>query len=69
VSYPKIRACPRCGNKNMALYGYGEKQPLNWHVECDECYYLGPYGNKLQAIRLHNERCLASPASPQGEDE
>lgn len=38
----------------MSLYGYGDIGPLNWHVECDECYYMGPAGTKLQAIRQHN---------------
>ena len=63
MTYPKIRSCLKCGNDDMAVYGYGESQPLNWHVECDDCQYLGPCGNKLQAIRAHNSRAALSPAT------
>ena len=42
------------------MYGYGEYGPLNWHVECDDCHYLGPCGNKMQAIRLHNAKLPAA---------
>jgi len=60
MSYPKIKPCPDCNNPDVAMYGYGEYGPLNWHVECDDCHYLGPCGNKMQAIRLHNAKLPAA---------
>lgn len=42
----------------MAVYGYGDWAPFDWHVECDDCWYLGPCGNRLNAIREHNTRVL-----------
>jgi hypothetical protein len=54
MTYPKIQPCPKCGNSEMEMYGYGDFGPLNWHVECDDCHYMGPGGNKLQAVRQHN---------------
>lgn len=67
MTYPKIKPCLRCKNTDMSLYGYGDYGPLNWHVECEECNYLGPCGNKLQAIRLHNAAVSAQPARLPGE--
>lgn len=54
MTYPKMKPCPKCGNPYTELYGYGD-WGTTWHVECDECHYMGPGGNKLQAIREHNE--------------
>lgn len=54
MTYPKIKPCPKCGNEATELYGYGDGAFVNWHVECDDCQYMGPAGNKLQAIRQHN---------------
>jgi len=53
MTYPKIKPCPKCGNEETELYGYGD-WGTTWHVECDDCQYMGPGGNKLQAIREHN---------------
>lgn len=56
MTYPKIAACPKCGasGDDLTVYTYES----GWrHVECDDCYYLGPgEGNILQALRAHNER-------------
>lgn len=59
MTYPRIRPCPKCGDPDLAVYTYDN----GWkHVECDECYYLGPgEGSKLQAIRSHNQR-VTEPA-------
>jgi hypothetical protein len=54
VTLPKTKPCPRCENPDTDLYGYGDCGPLVWHVECDRCYYLGPGGTQLQAVRAHN---------------
>ena len=54
MTYPKLKPCPNCGCIYTELYGYGD-WGTTWHVECDECHYMGPGGNKLQAIREHNE--------------
>jgi hypothetical protein len=55
---------PTCGNLDMAMYCYGDGFGT-WHVECDECQYLGPGDNKILAIRRHNERCVAhQPENP-----
>ncbi|MES2175075.1 MAG: hypothetical protein V4523_14170 [Pseudomonadota bacterium] len=62
MTYPKIKPCPDCANVDMSMFGYGDRQPYNWHVECEDCNYLGPCGNKLQAIRLHNERVATKQA-------
>ncbi|MDH7640553.1 hypothetical protein [Sphingomonas oryzagri] len=56
MTYPLIKPCLGCGDLSGVLYGYGDFGPLNWHVECDGCDYMGPAGNKLQAIRQHNQR-------------
>lgn len=61
MTAPKMKPCPDCGNADVAMYGYGDGHFLNWHVECDDCHYLGPCGNKLQAVKLHN----ATPAPEQ----
>ena len=58
MTNPKMKPCPNCGNIYTALYGYGD-WGTTWHVECDECHYMGPGGNQLQAIREHNERFAA----------
>jgi len=57
MTLPKIKPCA-CGNTDMALYGYGDTAPLNWHVECDDCHYLGPCGTQLYAVREHNRRAV-----------
>ena len=64
MTYPKIKPCPVCGNADLDLYGYGDWAPYTWHVECDDCHYMGPGDNKLMAIRRHNEVCL-QPKDPQ----
>lgn len=66
MSYPKIKPCPKCGNDDLPMYCYGEGFGT-WHVECNDCHYLGPGDNKLNAIRRHNELCLASPPAAGGE--
>jgi hypothetical protein len=53
MTAPKLQPCPKCGNIYVEMYGYGD-WGATWHVECDECHYLGPGGSKLQAIREHN---------------
>ena len=58
---PKIQPCPKCGGgDDLAVYAYDN----GWrHVECDNCYYLGPgAGNRRQAIKVHNERRDAARA-------
>lgn len=62
MTYPKIKSCPKCQNGDMGLYGYGE-WGTTWHVECDDCHYMGPGDNKLNAIRRHNEACAPAPKS------
>ena len=62
MTYPKIKPCPKCSNPDMSMYGYGPWPHYDWHVECEDCDYLGPVGNKLQAIRAHNERCATTPS-------
>jgi hypothetical protein len=67
MAYPKIKPCPHCDNAGLAMYGYecGEfGLQVNWHVECDDCHYMGPGGNKLQAIREHNARAAIAKARP-----
>lgn len=59
MTYPKIQPCPKCQNDDVALYGYGD-WGTTWHVECDDCHYLGRGGNKLQAIRAHNALAAAA---------
>ncbi len=54
MTYPKKLPCPKCGapGDELAIYKYDS---LWAHVECDNCYYLGPgEGTFLQAIRSHN---------------
>jgi hypothetical protein len=63
MSFPRMKPCPRCGNEDVMLYGYGDRFPMTWHVECDECHYMGPGGNKLMAARLHNEHANQDPTS------
>jgi hypothetical protein len=41
MTYPKMKPCPKCGNIYTELYGYGD-WGTTWHVECDECHYMGP---------------------------
>ncbi|MBA8846215.1 Zn ribbon nucleic-acid-binding protein [Ochrobactrum sp. RH1CCR137] len=55
---PKIKPCPKCGNADLNIYTYDN----GWrHVECDECFYLGPgEGNKVQAVKSHNEQFEAT---------
>lgn len=59
MTNPKMKPCPECGNIYTGLYGYGDYIEKTWHVECDDCDYLGPPGNKAQAIREHNDRFAA----------
>jgi uncharacterized C2H2 Zn-finger protein len=59
MTLPKIKPCPKCGNIYTELYGYD----YWWHVECDECHYLGPGSYKGQAIREHNARFGQFPAN------
>lgn len=40
----------------MSMFAYGDWAPYTWHVECEDCNYLGPGDNKLMAIRRHNEQ-------------
>lgn len=58
MTLPKIKPCPKCGNVNVDTYTYDN----GWrHVECDECFYLGPgEGNKVQAVKSHNEQFEAT---------
>lgn len=63
MSYPKLEPCPRCGTPgaDLSVYTY---ENGGRHVECNECYYLGPCGvNILSAIRLHNDRYMQRQAS------
>lgn len=57
MTYPKIEPCPQCGADDLLMYGYGE-WGTTWHVECDDCHYIGPGGNKLQANRAHNANAI-----------
>lgn len=62
MTYPKIKPCPKCGAEPI-LFGYeGWNGGISsWRVECDPCSYIGSCeGNKLNAIREHNARVLAS---------
>lgn len=54
MTFPKVKPCPNCGSIYTELYCYVD-WGTTWHVECDECHYMGPGGNKLQATREHNE--------------
>lgn len=58
MSLPKIKPCPKRGNVDVNIYAYDN----GWrHVECDECLYLGPgEGNKVQAVKSHNEQFEAT---------
>jgi hypothetical protein len=53
VTVQKLKPCPKCGEANLPIYKYES----GWqHVECDECFYLGPGGgSRVSAARLHNE--------------
>jgi hypothetical protein len=67
MTYPKIKPCPNCGNADLSMYGYGYSDwGTIWHVECDDCQYMGPGGNKLMAIRRHNERAALKGGSHHG---
>jgi Zn ribbon nucleic-acid-binding protein len=57
----KMKPCPKCGNTDLSIYTYDN----GWrHVECDECFYLGPgCGNKADAVKEHNERFEALKAA------
>ncbi|ASW06256.1 hypothetical protein CKA34_10420 [Rhizobium sp. 11515TR] len=61
ASLPKMKPCPECGAPYLSVYTYDN----GWrHVECDACTYLGPgAGNKIDAVKQHNELCEASNAS------
>lgn len=62
MTYPKIKPCPTCGavEDNLSVYTYDNG---GRHVECNECYYLGPCGGSiLAAIRLHNQRSMQNTA-------
>ena len=61
MTYPKIKPCPDCGNSDMSMYAYGD-WGTTWHVECEDCHYMGPGDNKLMAIRRHNENVRARAA-------
>ena len=55
MTAPKIKPCPNCKtDEYLAVYTYDS----GWrHVECDQCYYLGPgEGSKLAAIKEYNKR-------------
>jgi Zn ribbon nucleic-acid-binding protein len=54
MSYPKMNPCPRCGSARVAVYSYDH----GWkHVECNNCYYLGPGEGSIQhAIEEHNKQ-------------
>ncbi len=57
----KIKPCPYCGNDDMSMFRY---DPGNWHVECEDCNYLGPAsGSQRWAIKLHNEEHEATRAA------
>lgn len=56
MTYPKLKPCPSCG-EDTDVYGYDHVTWTNWRVECDNCWYIGPCGTKLQAMRGHNARC------------
>lgn len=66
MSYPKMKACPRCGSdKHLAVFSYDS----GWrHVECTNRFcgnvpYLGPgEGSILAAIRSHNKSVAVNPA-------
>jgi hypothetical protein len=60
MTAPKPKPCPQCGNIYVELYAYEN----GWkHVECDECYYLGPgEGSKLAAIQSHNKSAAEKSA-------
>jgi len=74
AAIPKMKPCPKCSNADLSIYTYDN----GWrHVECDECFYLGPgSGSKADAVKQHNERFEATktaydevsqtPASSQG---
>lgn len=57
MTYPKMKPCPKCGEP-VACYTYDGTGASR--VECDArgCWYIGPIGNKVEAIRGHNERAL-----------
>lgn len=60
----KMSACPKCKtDKHLATYRYESGMH---HVECDECYYLGPAGQSMSAaITAHNESVAkSSPPTP-----
>jgi Zn ribbon nucleic-acid-binding protein len=56
MAYPKMNPCPTCqSDDDLAVYVYDS----GWHhVECNECWYLGPgEGSTAAAIKAHNEKC------------
>lgn len=52
MSNQKIEPCQKCSSNDVTVYKYDS----GWrHVECDECFYLGPgEGSIREAIRSHN---------------
>jgi Zn ribbon nucleic-acid-binding protein len=61
MTIQKMKPCPKCGNDDLSIYTYDN----GWrHVECDECFYLGPgEGNKSEAVKQHNARFDEAKAS------
>lgn len=55
MTYPKLKPCPKCAAPGSDLDIWTYENGVS-HVEHDDCGYLGPGGNKLQAIRAHNAR-------------
>lgn len=63
MAYPKKKPCPKCGEAGSELSVYTYENGAR-HVECDNCYYLGPAAcNILSAIRLHNDLSAQNPVS------
>lgn len=50
----KMKPCPRCrSDKFLAVYTY---ESGGRHVECNNCFYLGPGESSIRAaIKSHNE--------------
>lgn len=61
MTIKKMKPCPKCGNSDLSIYTYDS----GWrHVECDECFYLGPgEGSKSEAVNRHNDRFDEAKAS------
>ena len=62
MSDPKMKPCPTCGKTDrLAVYTYHS----GWrHVECNECFYLGPGEGRIRAaIKSHNAQVDARNAT------